>query len=86
VVDITTDLTLEQIEQYFEAHPDLFLEQPYLLESLNLNSSPEGTISLAQKQTQRLQDKNQQLSEQLHALIDNAHSNAALEKRCTICA
>jgi hypothetical protein len=81
VVDTTTDLTLEQIEQYLEAHPALFLEQPHLLESLNLNSSPEGTISLAQRQTQRLQEKNQQLNEQLHALIDNAHSNAALEKR-----
>ncbi|EGL54633.1 DUF484 family protein [Methylophaga thalassica] len=81
MVDTTTDLTLEQIEQYLEAHPDLFLEQPHLLESLNLNSSPEGTISLAQRQTQRLQEKNQQLNEQLHALIDNAHSNAALEKR-----
>ncbi len=81
MVNTTTDLTLEQIENYLEQHPDLFLDKPQLLESLNLNSSPEGTISLAQRQIQRLQEKNQQLNEQLHALIENAHSNAALEKR-----
>jgi len=81
VVDTTTDLTLPQLEEFLTANPDIFIHQPQLLELLQLNSSPEGTISLAQRQMQRVQDKNHQLTEQLHALIDNAHSNAELEKR-----
>ncbi|EEF78822.1 DUF484 family protein [Methylophaga thiooxydans] len=79
--DDKATLTNADIEQYLQDHPDLFLQQPQLLELLELNASPEGTISLAQRQLQRLQEKNQQLNEQLHALIDNAHSNNELQQR-----
>ena len=79
--DDKATLTNADIEQYLQNHPDLFLQQPQLLELLELNASPEGTISLAQRQLQRLQEKNKQLNEQLHALIDNAHSNNELQQR-----
>ncbi|MCX4187607.1 DUF484 family protein [Methylophaga sp. OBS4] len=79
--DTKPNVTTTDIEAYLQQHPDFFLQNPQLLESLELNSSPEGTISLAQKQLQRLQDKNKQLNEQLHALLDNAHSNTQLQQR-----
>ncbi len=78
--DATKDLNFLQLEQYLESHPDLFLQHPELLELVELNSSPEGTISLAQKQQQRLKEKNKQLNDQLRALLDNAHDNAALQQ------
>lgn len=79
--DATKEISFAELEQYLLAHPDVFMQHPDLLETVELHSSPEGTISLAQKQQQRLREKNQQLNEQLHALLDNAHSNAALQQR-----
>jgi hypothetical protein len=81
VGDATKQISLAELENYLQAHPDVFLQNPELLETVELHSSPEGTISLAQKQQQRLREKNKQLNEQLHALLDNAHSNAALQQR-----
>jgi uncharacterized protein YigA (DUF484 family) len=74
-------LTADQVVQYLTEHSDFFLEQPNTLEILQLNDSPEGTISLAQRQFQRLQNKNTQLQDQLHALIDNARQNSELQSR-----
>ncbi|MCX4193765.1 DUF484 family protein [Methylophaga sp. OBS1] len=74
-------ITLAELEAYLQSHPDTFLEHPELLEILELHQSPEGTVSLAQKQQQRLKEKNKQLNEQLRALIENAHSNAELQQR-----
>jgi len=74
-------ITAEQVSAYLVQHTDFFIEQPDVLESLQLASSPAGTISLAQRQTERLQNKNNQLQEQLHALIDNARQNNALQTR-----
>jgi hypothetical protein len=81
VVDATKQLSISELEQYLKSNPDVFLQHPELLEDLELNASPEGTISLAQKQQQRLKDKNRQLNDQLHALLDNAHSNTELQQR-----
>ena len=84
--DDTQSLTIEQVEQYLNDNTDFFLNKPEVLESLQLNQSPEGTISLAQRQTQRLQIKTQKLHEQLNALIENAHSNTELQDRVhTLC-
>lgn len=79
--DARKQISLSDLTEYLSAHPDIFVQHPELLEAVELHSSPEGTISLAQKQQQRLKDKNSQLNEQLHALIDNAHSNAELQLR-----
>ena len=79
--DAGKQITLAELEAYLQLNPDIFLQHPELLETLELHQSPEGTISLAQKQQQRLKEKNKQLNEQLYALIDNAHSNAELQQR-----
>jgi hypothetical protein len=81
VGDATKQISITDLEQYLQSNPDVFLRHPELLEAVELNASPEGTISLAKKQQQRLKDKNRQLNEQLHALLENAHSNTELQQR-----
>jgi len=86
VGDDTQSITIDQVEQYLNENADFFINKPEVLESLQLNQSPDGTISLAQRQTQRLQVKMQKLHEQLNALIENAHSNTELQERVhTLC-
>ena len=79
--DDTQALTAEQVKTYLQATPDFFIKQPEALELLQLSTAPEGTISLAQRQVDRLKNKNTQLHEQLHALIDNARQNTDLQSR-----
>lgn len=74
-------LTVQQVKDYLAEHTDFFVEQPDALDALQLGRSPEGTISLAQRQVERLQQKNQQLHEQLSTLIENARQNTALQAR-----
>jgi len=74
-------ITAEQVQSYLAEHSDFFLMHPDVIESLQLNGAPEGTVSFVQKQTNRLQDKNQKLQQQLHALIDNARQNTDLHSR-----
>lgn len=74
-------VSAEQVSDYLRKHTDFLSRQPELLSQLEFEQPPAGTISLAQRQRQQLRNKNQQLQEQLHALIDNAKSNAALQHR-----
>ncbi|MBL1456530.1 MAG: DUF484 family protein [Methylophaga sp.] len=74
-------VSAEQVSEFLRQHTDFLIDQPDLLSELEFENTPEGTISLAQRQRQQLRQKNQHLHEQLHALIDNAHSNAALQQR-----
>lgn len=74
-------INADQVSEFLREHPDFLIGQPELLAEIELEQSPAGTISLAQRQRQQLRQKNQQLHEQLHALIDNAHSNTALQQR-----
>lgn len=79
--DSEQQVVLEQVTEYLKQNPRFFIEQPEVLDFLDLTASPAGTISLAQKQVQRLQAKNEQLHEQLHALIENARQNTQLQQR-----
>jgi uncharacterized protein YigA (DUF484 family) len=72
-------LTVEQVSDYLSLHPDFFIQNPSVLERIQLTAAPEGTISLAQHQTARLNAKNNQLQEQLQLLIDNASQNMLLQ-------
>ena len=74
-------ITAQQIKDYLAEHADFFLHHPDAMDSLQLGQSPEGTISLVQRQLERLQGKNQQLYEQLSILIDNARQNTTLQAR-----
>jgi len=81
VGDDTQSLTVEQVTHYLNENSDFFESNPEVLEGLHLHPSPEGTISLAQRQTQRLHAKTKKLNDQLHALIDNAQANSELQER-----
>lgn len=74
-------LSAEQVSAFLQQNRDFLLTQPEVLQQLELADSPPGTISLAQRQREQLQHKNRQLQEQLHALLDNAHSNTSLQLR-----
>lgn len=79
--DNQKSLTAEQVKNYLAENADFFINNSDALELLELSASPEGTISLAQQQSKRLQAKNQQLHQQLQSLIDNARQNTALQAR-----
>jgi len=81
VGDNQQSLTAEQVKEYLIKNNDFFISHPDALEALNLNDSPEGTISLIQRQNQRLHGKNQQIHSQLESLIDNGHENTRLQGR-----
>jgi len=74
-------LTAEQVKSYLKQHKDFFVDHPDALDSVQLGETPEGTISLAQRQSERLQSKNNQLHQQLNMLIENARQNTALQAR-----
>jgi uncharacterized protein YigA (DUF484 family) len=79
--DDKLELTAEQVAAYLEQHPDFFIEQPAVLDSLELSTSPEGTISLAQRRLERCLQKNEQLHTQLNSLLFNARKNTELQSR-----
>ncbi len=79
--DIKQPIGVEEVLAYLEANPEFFLHHPDGLEHLILSSAPAGAISLSQRQTERLQARNNQLQEQLHSLIDTARQNTKLEAR-----
>jgi len=81
VADNQQSLTAEQVKKYLAEHSDFFLQHADVIETLQLSDAPEGTISLTQRQNERLQVKNQQLHQQLQSLIDNARENGILQTR-----
>lgn len=81
MVDTEQSVTLEMLKDFLADNPDIFAREPALLAYLQLDDSPEGTISLAQKQREQMQSRNRQLQEQLDALLENAHSNSDLQQR-----
>jgi hypothetical protein len=81
VGDDKQPLTADDVAAFLAEQPDFFQQNPDVLEVLSLNNAPEGTISLAQRQVENLRNKSRQLQEQLHALLENAHSNTELQGR-----
>jgi len=74
-------VTAKEVSTYLNDNPDFFIQQPELMESLVLSEAPEGTISLAQKQVERLKNKSTALQAKLTILIDNARQNSDLQSR-----
>ena len=79
--DTQQSITAEQVKSYLAEHDDFFTIHPDVLDAVQLVNTPEGTVSLVQRQTERLQSKNQQLHLQLKMLIDNARQNTELQAR-----
>jgi len=81
VGNTTDNITAQDVKDYLLTHKDFLLNEEGVLASLELNKAPQGTISLAQRQTEQLKNNYNQLKVQLTALIDNAQQNTDLQLR-----
>lgn len=79
--DDSSTITNQQVCDYLSQNNHFFSSNPDILEQLELAESPEGTISLVQRQISQLQEKNAQLHEQMQLLIDNARQNMQLQSK-----
>jgi len=74
-------LTAEQVAEYLAGHPDFFTEHTWLLEKLYVPHQRGTTVSLVERQTSLLRERNQQLHGHLADLIDAArHNDVQFEK------
>lgn len=73
-----TSLSPAQIADFLRAHKDFFSEHPDLLEQLQLADSRSGAVSLLEKQTQVLRERNSELHSRLTRLVDIARDNDRL--------
>lgn len=79
--DDNSTITSQQIRDYLLNNRHFLVEHPDILEQLDVATAPDGTISLAQRQMARLQEKNAQLQEQMQTLIENARQNMQLQEK-----
>lgn len=76
-----SDVMETQVVEYLRAHPDFFNHNRKLLETLQVPHETGGAVSLVERQTSVLREKNQNLTEHLSDLIDIArHNDAQFEK------
>lgn len=70
-----SDLSVSQVEDYLQQHPDFFHEHLNLLEQMSI-PHPSGTaISLISKQLELFRIKHHEMENQLNALIEIARDN-----------
>jgi len=69
-----------QVAQYLSQQPDFFSRFPALLEQLKLPHGPRGTVSLVERQVQRLRQRIAQLEEEITELMGVAAHNEAIFK------
>lgn len=78
---ITTELSAEQVADYLACHPDFFAANQGLLEVLNVPHNTGRAVSLIERQSSLLRDKNKLLTTHLSDLIDIAkHNDTQFEK------
>jgi hypothetical protein len=71
----------EQVAAYLASNPDFFVRNQSLLEVLNVPHNTGKAVSLVERQTSLLRERNQQLTTHLSDLIDIArHNDAQFEK------
>lgn len=64
-----------QVVAYLKAHPQLLIDHPQLLETLELSHSAGSAVSLIERQVELLRGKNARLEAHLNRLIDTARDN-----------
>jgi uncharacterized protein len=70
-------LNEEQVVAYLKAHPNLLIDHPQLLETLEVVHSSGSAVSLIERQVELLRGKNQRLEARLNRLIETARENEA---------
>ncbi|GAB0153695.1 MULTISPECIES: DUF484 family protein [Marinobacterium] len=74
-------LSAEQVADYLASHPDFFTEHTWLLEKLYVPHQRGTTVSLVERQTSLLRERNQLLHGHLADMIDAArHNDVQFEK------
>lgn len=68
-------LSADQVAEYLAQHPDFFTEHTWLLEKLYVPHQRGTTVSLVERQTSLLRERNQQLHGHMAELIDAAKYN-----------
>ena len=73
--------TEKQVADYLQSHPDFFNHNRKLLETLTVPHEVGGAVSLVERQTSLLREKNQNLTAHLSDLVDIArHNDTQFEK------
>ncbi|MBV0933276.1 DUF484 family protein [Marinobacterium weihaiense] len=74
-------LSAEQVADYLAAHPDFFTAHTHLLEKLYVPHQRGTAVSLVERQTSLLRERNQQLHGHLADMLDAArHNDVQFEK------
>ena len=71
-------LTDEQVRAYLEAHPDFFEQHADFLADIRLSHTHRGSISLVDRQLDKLRAQNQQLREEITELMAIAKHNETI--------
>lgn len=74
-------ITEAQVIQYLKQHPVFFVNNPGLLQQLSIGDTSGDVVNLAERKMLQLQNKNQQLTEQMKQLINNAQRSEGLMDR-----
>jgi uncharacterized protein YigA (DUF484 family) len=67
--------TPEQVSRFLRAHPRFVIDDPDLLEMLELNHASGSAVSLIERQIELLRGRNQRLGDRLELLVDAAREN-----------
>ncbi|KDM92122.1 DUF484 family protein [Photobacterium galatheae] len=78
VDDEAAPLNHQAVVAFLASHPDFFLHQPELLEQLRLPHPERGTVSLVERQMERLRQKVSELEKQIDTMMLVAASNSTL--------
>ncbi|NAW66406.1 DUF484 family protein [Photobacterium halotolerans] len=71
-------LNPQAIAAFLTANPDFFIQQPELLEQLRLPHAERGSVSLVERQMERLRHKVAELEKQIESMMSVAASNSTL--------
>lgn len=72
---VDSQISEEQVAEYLQQHPDFFTGNEYLLEKLYVPHQRGNTVSLVERQTSLLRQKNRQLHDYLGDLVNVAREN-----------
>ena len=74
----SANLDAEEVLAYLETHPEFFIKNTQLLQTLRLPHDTGSAVSLIEKQVSVLRERNVELRHRLTGLVDNARDNDIL--------
>ena len=75
VASNTAEISADQVAEFLKQHPDFFTGNEYLLEKLYVPHQRGNTVSLVERQTTLLREKNRELHDYLGDLVGVAREN-----------